>query len=297
MQIFTELNENKNLSLALGYFDGVHKGHKAVISSAVDFAKNNGNKSAVITFKDHPCCFFYGVCPKYILSRENRIKYIEELGIDYLYMLDFKDICDITGEQYIKNVLIKYFSPTSISTGFNHNFGKDKSGNTKLLKEYSKQYGYKFFEISPQKYNNEAINSTAIRNLLFCGEIEKANEMLTHKFSITGEIVEGDKIGRTIGFNTANINYPQELIDIPFGAYSTEAIFKDKIFKSISNFGIKPTIKGTHLPVLETHILNFDDDIYGQTIQVNFNKMLRKEQKFSSLDELQQQIKLDISNL
>src|SRR5574344_195383 len=154
MEIYTELNENKNLSLALGYFDGVHKGHEAVINSAVNFAKEHNTKSAVITFKDHPCCFFYGVCPKYILSREDRIKHLSNLGVDYLYMLNFEKICKLSGEEYIRDILVKYFNPLSISTGFNHNFGAKKSGDTKLLKELSQKYGYEYFEISPQKLDN-----------------------------------------------------------------------------------------------------------------------------------------------
>ena len=123
MQIFEELNHNPNLCIALGYFDGVHLGHCAVIKSAVNYAKENNLKSAVITFRDHPCCFFYGVCPKYILSREDRIKYIEELGVDYLYMLDFEQISQLHAQNYLENILIKYFSPKFIATGFNHFFG------------------------------------------------------------------------------------------------------------------------------------------------------------------------------
>ena len=135
MQVFGELNENKGLSIALGYFDGVHLGHQAVIKSAVDFAKANYLKSAVITFKDHPCCYFYGVCPKYILSREERQKRIKDLGVDYLYELDFDaKLCALDAEQYLSQILFKYFEPKSISTGFNHCFGVKKSGNVEFLR-------------------------------------------------------------------------------------------------------------------------------------------------------------------
>lgn len=289
MQIFTELNKNPNLSLALGFFDGVHLGHRAVIKSAVDFAKQNRNKSAVITFSDHPCCYFWGVCPKYILTRKQREQRIEELGVDYLYELDFESIAGLTAQDYLKDILVNHFTPVSISTGWNHNFGCKKSGDVKFLQDNSKKYGYEYFELSPQKVDNEIISSTTIRKLLSDGNIEKANDMLGSKFTITGKVVKGNQIGRTIGFKTANIVYPPELIELPYGVYSVNTNYG----KAIANFGIRPTVNGSHA-VLEVHILDFDKDIYGETITVEFNKMIRAEKKFASLDTLKEQISLDI---
>lgn len=298
MQIFTELNKNPNLSLALGYFDGVHLGHRKVIKSAVNFAAKNGNKSAVITFKDHPCCFFYGVCPKYILTREDRLEHIEALGVDYVYILDFNaKLCMLEAEDYLKNVLIDNFSPVSISTGFNHYFGAKKSGGADLLTEKQSVYGYKYFEIPPQKIYNNTISSTAIRNALSNGLIQNANEMLGYNFTIKGKVVKGQQLGRKIGFRTANIMYPSELIDLPFGVYSVILHHNGLCYKGITNFGIRPTVSDTKLCSLETHILNFDKDIYGDEISVEFLKMIRPEQKFSSVDELKQQITEDISKI
>lgn len=294
MQIFTELSSNKNLSLALGYFDGVHLGHKAVILSAVEYAQKNGNKSAVITFKDHPCCHFYGVCPKYILSREDREIEIKKLGVDYLYELDFDEkICSLSAKEYLEDILVKYFSPISISTGFNHNFGAKKSGNVEFLKENEKKYGYKYFEIPPQKLDGEVISSTIIRRYLQNGEIEKANRMLGHNFKISGKVIQGQQLGRTIGFRTANLIYPNELVDIPFGVYEVNTQYG----KGITNFGVRPTVSKTQKPVAETHILNFNQDIYNQDLQVEFLNMIRKEQKFNSLDELKTQIQQDIKRV
>ena len=292
MQIFTSLNENKNLSIALGYFDGVHLGHRAVINSAVNFAKENNLKSAVITFKDHPCCFFYGVCPKYILTREQRREKLASSGIDYLYELDFDEkLSSLSAQEYLENILVKYFTPKSISTGFNHHFGAQKSGTPEFLRNNSKKYGYEYFEIPPQKIDDEIISSTAIRNYLQNGQIEKANKMLKDNFAITGIVVEGQKLGRKLGFKTANLIYPPELIDLPFGVYETNTQYG----KGITNFGIRPTVSSTQKPVAETHILNFAKDIYGEKINVEFVRMLRKEQKFNSVDELKQQIAKDIS--
>lgn len=298
MQIFTELNNNPDLSLALGYFDGVHLGHQKVISTAVNFAHKNGNKSAVITFKDHPCCFFKGVCPKYILTREDRLKHIEALGVDYVYILDFdEELSRFTAEEYLKKILIDNFSPVSISTGFNHYFGAEKSGGADLLKKIQSVYGYEYFEIPPVKICNEIVSSTAIRNALSEGRIQRANEMLGYKFTISGEVVKGQQLGRQIGFRTANLIYPQELIDLPFGVYSVIVHHKGVTYNGITNFGIRPTVSDTHRCSLETHILDFDVDIYGQKISVEFLKMIRPEKKFDSIDDLKAQISLDIAEI
>lgn len=292
MQVFTELTKNHDLSIALGFFDGVHLGHKAVIQSAVDFAKQNNTKSAVITFSDHPCCYFWGLCPKYILTRKEREKRIEALGVDYLYELDFESISGLTADEYLRDILVKYFTPLAISTGWNHNFGYKKSGNVKFLKENSKKYGYEYFELQPQKIEKETISSTLIRKLLANGNVTKANIMLGQKFSIEGVVVKGNKIGRTIGFKTANLVYPPELIELPYGVYSVETTYG----KGIANFGIRPTINGSNA-ILEVHILDFDKDIYDKPIRVEFNKMIRTEKKFPSLDALKNQITLDIKSI
>ena len=295
MQIFTKLNKNPNLSLALGFFDGVHLGHKKVIKSAVDFAKRNGIKSAVVTFKEHPCCFFRGICPKYILTREERLKHIEALGVDYVYLLDFNSkLCMLSAEDYLREVLVGNFSPKSISTGFNHYFGAKKSGNVTLLAEKQLEYGYQYFEIPPQKVFGKTISSTVIRELLSKGQIKNANEMLGYNFSITGEVVKGQQLGRTIGFRTANLIYPNELIDLPFGVYLTVVTLGGKKYQGVTNFGIRPTVSDSHKCTLETHILDFEKDIYGKYITVEFIKMIRAEKKFKSLNELKNQIIADV---
>ena len=296
MQILHDLSENPNLSLALGYFDGVHIGHQAVIKNAVNFAKQNGGKSAVITFKDHPCCFFHGVCPKYILTREYREKFIADLGVDYLYELDFEKLAGLSAEEYLENILIKHFSPKSISTGFNHNFGHNKTGDVKFLEQESIKYNYKYFALPPQKYDGEVISSTKIRKLLSDGQIDTANKMLGRNFIIEGTVIKGRQIGRTIGFRTANILYPLELIDIPFGVYSVLVNYASQTYQGIANFGVRPTVNG-HGALLEVHILDFERDIYGEVLEVKFIKMLRTERKFDSLDSLKQQISRDIKSI
>ena len=292
MEIFKNLTHNPNLSLALGFFDGVHLGHKTVIKSAVDFARKNGNKSAVITFAEHPCCILRGTQPEYILTKTEREKAIEVLGVDYLYELDFMSISNLTADEYLKDVLVKYFSPKSISTGWNHSFGRKKSGNVEFLRENQEKYGYKYFELPPKMLDDEIISSTCIRNYLSKGEIAYANKMLGRKFEISGEVIKGQQIGRTIGFRTANIKYPTELVELPHGVYAVETNFG----KGIANYGSRPTVSGSGT-LLEVHILKFNQDIYGKKLDVKFEKMLRPERKFASLKELKQQITTDIQSI
>ena len=292
MEIFKTLNYNPNLSLALGFFDGVHLGHKTVIESAVNYARKNGNKSAVITFAEHPCCILRGIQPEYILTKTEREKTIEALGIDYLYELDFMSISNLTADEYLKDVLVKYFSPKSISTGWNHCFGCKKSGNVEFLQENQKKYNYKYFELPPKMLDNEIISSTCIRNYLAKGEIEHVNKMLGRKFEISGEVIKGQQIGRTIGFRTANIKYPTELVELPHGVYAVETNFG----KGIANYGCRPTVNGVGT-LIEVHILNFNQDIYGKNLSIKFQKMLRPEKKFSSLEELKNQIAKDIQQI
>ena len=292
MEIFTELNYNPNLSLALGFFDGVHLGHKAVIDKAVEFAKETGNKSAVITFAEHPCCYLRHISPEYITTRSDREKIFEDLGVDYLYELNFENVSNFSADEYLKNILVKNFSPIAISTGWNHNFGCKKSGNVKFLHENSDKFGYKYFELPPQKINTEIISSTIIRKYLSNGDIKKANAMLGFEFTITGKIVCGNKIGRTIGFPTANVIYPIDIVKVPHGVYSVETNFG----KGIANYGTRPTVNGKET-LLEVNIRDFNQNIYGQNLTVKFCEMIRPERKFSSLNELKKQIQLDLKSI
>ena len=290
MKIFSEPTQQKKLSLAMGYFDGVHLGHQKVIKKAVELAKSNGTKSAVITFKDHPCCFFYGVCPKYILTRKERQEKIAELGVDYLYEFDFAKIANLSAQEYLKDIIIKNFSPIGISTGFNHHFGAGKTGSPEFLEKMSHVYNYIYNKTEAEKLNGETISSTKIRQLLSNGQIETANKMLGYKFQLEGKVITGQQLGRKIGFRTANVLYPNELIDLPFGAYATIITYQNKTYKGVTNFGIRPTVSTTEQCTVETHILNFDKDIYNENIKIEFIKMLRAEKKFNSIEELKKQI-------
>ena len=284
MEIFDKLTKINNCSLALGFFDGVHSGHRKVIQAAKTLCNN---KTAVITFKEHP---FAQNFDKYITTRDERAKLISLLGVDYLFELDFtEEFSQISAEEYLK-MLYEFFHPPVISTGFNHTFGKNKAGNPEFLKNYQDKYNYKYVEIPPQTMDGEVISSSKIKEYLNNGNILSANKMLGYNFSIKGTVIHGNHIGRTIGFPTANIKYPDKIIQIPYGAYS--AAIND--MKAIVNFGKKPTIGENLEPVVEAHILNFDKNIYNTDIEIKFIKKIRDEKKFNSLDELTAQINKDI---
>ena len=294
MQIIKNLEYLKKLSIALGFFDGVHTAHQKVIASAVDYAGKNGLKSAVITFKNHPVCYLKNVQPSYICQREFSYNLIETLGVDYLIELDFTMISDLSAVDYLEKILIKYFSPKAIFTGFNHTFGAKRSGDAKFLTDNSVKYGYEYFEIPPQKINSEIVSSSKIRDYIKCGNVESANMMLGREFSVSGEVIEGNKIGRTIGFPTANILYPQNIIELPNGVYGVKVLAGGKEYRGIANFGSKPTVCENCSKILEVNIFDFNENIYFQNIEVKFLKFIRSEKKFSGLDELKEQIQKDI---
>lgn len=299
MEIVRELSEIPNLSLALGFFDGVHLGHQAVINCAVDFAKENNCKSAVVTFKEHPYCYFKGASPKYILTLEDKYKYIADLGVDYLIELDFAQVCKMTPMQYLEDILVKYFSPRAISTGFNHKFGVDKTGNVMFLSDCQEKFDYIYFATPPQSIYGDMISSTAIRQFIKSGSVFMADTMLGRKFAVSGTVIKGKELGATIGYPTANIIYPLDIVEPPHGVYEVEVNIGEssKVYKGLANFGIAPTVSNSGICTLETYILNFKGNLYDTDIKVSFGRFIRPEIKFSNLDELKTQIDLDIQSL
>jgi len=296
MQIFNEIDTNKGLSLAFGFFDGVHIGHQAVIKSAVDFAKENGTKSAIVTFQDHPCCFFYHVKPQYIITKHDKIKFFEDLGVDYLYCLKFDEyLAMMEASDYLKDVIVKNFAPTAISTGFNHSFGAHKSGDVNFLCTMQNEFCYQYFEVPPVLYDGEVISSTRIREDLMIGNIELVNSMLGYDYFLEETVVEGQKLGRQLGFKTANLIYPDNLVEVGKGVYKVRVEHDGQTYVGVANYGLRPTVSKDEKKALEVHILNFDKDIYGEKIKVTFLNKIRNEKKFNSLDELKAQIKEDIN--
>ncbi|MBQ2870144.1 bifunctional riboflavin kinase/FAD synthetase [bacterium] len=295
MEVFYELNKQTDLSLCLGFFDGVHQGHQVVIKNTVNYAKINGVKSALITFIEHPLCLLHGFDVHYISTLPQKLKLIEELGVDYVYILDFnRELAQKSAYGYLKDVLIENFQPKAITTGFNHYFGLNKQGNSEFLYNHQKEFGYKYFEIPPITYNNIVVSSSVIKNYLMNGDVYTANKLLDHKFSFKSVVQEGQKIGRTINFPTINLEYPLNMVKIPYGVYSVNVELKGQKYKAIANWGLKPTVNNTLNPTFEAHLLDFSQDVYGQPVSVEVNEFIRNEIKFLSVKELQKQIAKDI---
>ncbi len=290
MKIFNKLNYNPNLSICLGFFDGVHEGHKVVLKNTVNLAKQNGINSAVITFKEHPLCYLQNRTPRYIVSLEDRLSLIAKQGLDYAYVLDFdENIADVLAFDYLKDFICKNLKPLFITTGFNHSFGVNKQGNSSFLRTYQSQFGYKFYEIPPITFNNTLISSSKIRQLISEGNMEPVSELLGENFYVKGRVVTGNRIGRMLSFPTANIEYPCEIIRPQLGVYAVIIEIDGKKYQAMANLGKKPTV-GSQKILLETHIFDFNENIYDKDIKISFMKNFRKEVRFLSLQELKQQL-------
>lgn len=279
MEILHE-NSNipKNVALILGFFDGIHAGH-------IDVIKNTPNIPRVlITFSNSPAEYFKKDV-KYIYPREFNYELIKKLGVDYIYEQDFPKIANLTAEEYLQK-LVKLFNPKSITTGFNHTFGAKRQGNPETLEKH--QANYEYFCTPPTIIDNEIVSSTKIKEYLSKGEIEKANRFLTRSFSIESTVIEGAKIGRKLGFPTANLKYPQDIIRLPYGVYKVKCFNKP----AVMNWGVKPTFNSKE--ILEIHIPNFEQDLYNKNIQVEIISKIREEKKFENLNELKKQIEKDI---
>ena len=290
MEVFSELKESKNISVALGFFDGIHEGHQVVIKNAVNIAKSKNTKSAILMFREHPLSFITHKPIKSILNLEDKLKYLEKIGVDEVYLLDFPKLENLGAEDYIKNIIVKYFSPIAITTGFNHSFGKNKSGNPLVLKEFQKTYGYKYFEIPPITYSQSVISSSVIKKSIEEGNVYFANSLLGYKFFLRAKVVEGQHIASSLGFPSANFVYPESIVQIPNGVYYVIVSYKDKKYNGILNRSDSPSLFPTKEPKTEVHLLGFDGNLYGEEIKVSFVTKIRNEIDFENVEKLKAQL-------
>lgn len=272
-------------AIALGTFDGVHKGHRAVLNLPDDM-----QKTAVI-FALPPKALLSGA-PRSIMTAKDKCAALKKIGIDEIFTLDFDRVKDMPPEDFLV-FLKEKFSPALISCGFNYHYGKNAAGNTQMLGDFCKRNGIEFNCHGAVSEAGEPVSSTRIREYLKNGEIEAANALLTFPFSFTAEVISGDRRGRTIGFPTVNQRYPSELIPIKFGVYKTKIILDGAEYRGITNIGIRPTFKTDYI-ISETYIIGFSGDLYGKSVTVEPLRFVRGEVKFSSVEELKRQIQNDI---
>lgn len=285
---------NFNTYVALGSFDGLHVGHMKLINRTIDFAKNNGGKSMVYTFKNHPLSVINkDLAPKLLMDNETKEKVLEKSGIDILNFINFdKEFMKLSPEEFILN-LVEKFNVKGIVVGFNYRFGYRNLGDTTLLKDLSQKYNFKLSVVEPVKFQEDIVSSSRIRNLIAnIGDVKKASEMLLRPFLLSGFVVKGNQIGRSIGFPTINLNYNKNFIIPKQGVYFTIVEYKNSYYKGITNIGYNPTVNNKNLTV-ETHILNFHKDIYDEYIKVYFIDRIRDEKKFDSLEKLAKRIDKD----
>ena len=297
MEICKELKHLDNTAVGLGFFDGVHIGHQELINSLVKTAKENNLQSVLVTFEKSPAEKFVGKV-EYISTNSEKENILEALGVDYLFELEFnEELMLLSAQDYLEKKIVEYLTPKYIFTGFNHTFGKNKLGTPEMLAEFATKFGYSYVQIPPIKYVNEVVSSTRIRKLLSKGDVEAVNKLLARPYSIEGVVKTGQKLGRTIGFPTINIDYPEDKVKLPFGVYSVSVEVENSEYKGIMNFGVKPTIKrDERKPVAEVHILDFDKNVYNKPVKINLLKWIREERRFYSIEELKSQIEKDIKN-
>ena len=282
-----ELNIEGERALALGFFDGLHKAHREVISAA----SGENLLCTVVTFKEDPSLYLSGKT-EYLITDSDKEKELCKIGVKSLVKLDFNEVKSLSPEDFFSEVLLKKLKAKLISCGDNYRFGNKAAGDVKLLSRLCEKNGVKLTVIKPSKYENELISATRIRGLIKEGEMEIANIMLGRKFSFKGIVIKGNRIGNKFGFPTANVALPIGFIEPKFGVYATIVTIRGKKYIGVTNVGVKPTV-GSEKILAETWIQGFSEDIYGQNIRIEFVKFIRSEKKFDSLEELKNQVFLD----
>lgn len=291
-----DLNDLKSLKdntcVTLGFFDGLHLGHQEILSVLVKTSKENNLKSLIITFDEDVLSLFK--MSKSIVSINEKLESFKKYGIDYVLVLKTTDNFMGLSAMEFKNNFLDKINTKVIVCGSDFSFAKKKEGNIDFLRNNS---NYQIIQVDDVYYNNEKISSTYIRQLLLNGNIVLANKLLFYPFSINSSIINGLKIGRNIGFKTANLKINNSCFLLKHGVYFGLINIKDKLYKTMINVGINPTVNKDNELKIEAHILDFNEDIYDLDIILTFMSYYRDEIKFDSLEKLKEQLKIDLNNL
>lgn len=280
---------------AIGFFDGIHKGHQKVIKTAVDEAKKRKLESTMITFHPHPSVVLNKEVEnvKYITPLKEKQRILQKMDVDRLYIIKFNhELSLLSPEEFIDHFIIGLHIKHMVA-GFDFTYGHKGKGNMKDISTYAKG-NFTFTTVSKVKENDEKISSTRIRKQLERGEIAEVNKLLGRCFSINGMVVEGDKRGRTIGYPTANLKISDDVLLPKIGVYAVTVLLKNTLYEGMANLGFKPTFNSNETkPSLEIYIFDFDKDIYGEELLIHFHSFVREEQKFSGVKALVEQLSSD----
>lgn len=285
--------------LTIGSFDGVHLGHAEILRKMRDTADKNQLQTCLITFQPHPREVLRDDHSIRLITSENeKINLLQQAGLDHLVFVQFdEEFANQSAQDYVKKFLVQFFHPKFIVIGYDHRFGKNQNGNVALLKELGIQCGFQIIETSAQLMKDQIISSTQIREALLAGDMEKANRMLGYTFPITGMVIHGQKLGRDLGFPTANLQLKDSKKIIPkLGIYAVEVLVGQKLFQGMLYIGHRPSIAQGETLSIEVHIFEFSQNIYAQTITLLLKAYIRADQQFDHLADLQSQLQLDQIN-
>ncbi|HLR21417.1 MAG TPA: bifunctional riboflavin kinase/FAD synthetase [Tissierellaceae bacterium] len=285
-----------NTSIALGNFDGIHIAHKEIISNNIETSKKMGLRSGVLLFDTHTRLTIEGKSPPIITSKKQKLKILEELGVDIVYIIEFdKNIMSLSPEDFIKEILLRKLNAKSICVGFDYKFGHKASGDITTLKKLGKMYEFNVTVIPPI-YKKNIISSTKIRNFIKEGKIKSANNMLGRNYSILGKVVDGNKMGHELGFPTANLETKDNFVIPKNGIYESRIIISGTKYIGATSIGTNPTFQNNVLKI-ENHILDFNKNIYAEKIEVEFVRFIRDEIRFTNIEDLKKQIRKDVNDI
>jgi riboflavin kinase/FMN adenylyltransferase len=280
-----------------GTFDGVHLGHKTIVDRLIESARQTEGESVVVTFDPHPRQVLYpnDQSLKLLQSIEEKAARLEALGVDHLLVLKFdKAFSELSSDAFVRNILVDAVGTRKLVVGYDHHFGKNREGSFESLRKQGLIHGFTVEEIPAHDIDQVSVSSTAIRKALILGDIKTANSYLGYPYSFQGEVVQGNQMGRQLGFPTANLRISHALKLIPaIGVYAVTVVVRDRIYKGMLNIGYRPTLTQDLILTCEVNILDFSEDIYGETIQVRFMDRLRDEKRFAGKDELTRQLQED----
>jgi riboflavin kinase/FMN adenylyltransferase len=292
----SEIEKVKSAVVTVGSFDGLHRGHLKILETVKKVAVETNAESFVVTFDPHPRSVLAQNSEVNILtSLEEKKWIIEETGIENLMVIHFtREFSQLTSEEFIKKFIVDKLNASHMVIGHDHKFGRDRLGDENKLREIGSKFGFGVTAVSAETLDDDTISSTKVRNFLFDGQLDKANLFLGRFYSICGIVVKGAQRGRTLGFPTANVQVDDAKKSIPKnGVYVVRCVLGSQSYYGVMNIGYRPTFENKHELVPEAYILDFNRDIYGEKIKVEFVKRLRDEKKFESKDSLIHQIEID----